>query len=440
MLSRGIAQKHVAFACSVALAIGGALVPRVSLADNSSEVERLRAEAQSMAQTIEETTATYQQAAADVELLEQQIASNEARTKEIEAQLPQQRERAARCIKQLYLFQKSTPGLLELILSSEDFNEFITTLSYLDTIHNRNADQIKQLASLSDELYSTSVELSLQRDVAQQKEDEALKALDEARAARKWLQDRADAIAAIEAAERAKAIATAKAAVMAANSSAAPEPVIISPTVTTVQTQVTTTTTTTQTEQQQVAAAPEQAAQPEQQAAAPEQPEQAAPEQVAAPTVEESPATFTTNSGNTATIEIPEEDVTSASTEPLTTNTTTSEVDVWAARINAYLAGSPLAGYGATFANAAATYGVDPRLSPAISCIESSKGAICFLPHNAWGWGSSSWGSWESAIYDHVAGLASMYGGILTLEGAQMYCPPSYQEWYSSVLAEMGSI
>jgi hypothetical protein len=33
-----------------------------------------------------------------------------------------------------------------------------------------------------------------------------------------------------------------------------------------------------------------------------------------------------------------------------------------------------------------------------------------------------------------------MYGGILTLEGAQMYCPPSYQEWYSSVLAEMSSI
>lgn len=446
MLSRGIAQKHVAVACSIALTIGGALVPRMSWADSSSEVERLRAEAQNMAQTIEDTTAAYQQAAADADLLERQIADNEARAAEINAKLPEQRERAARSIKELYLFQKSTPGLLELILSSEDFNQFITTLSYLDTIHSRNADQIKQLASLSDELDSTIIELNLQRDVAQQKKQEALEALDEARAARKWLQDRADAIAATEAAERAKAIAAARAAVKAASSSAAPEPVIIAPTQQTVQTQVTTTVTTTQTVQQQEAAA---SAQPEQQATAPEQPaqpeqtaqqEQAAPEQAAAPSVEESPATFTTNSGNTAPIEIPEEDVTSASTEPLTTNTTTSEVDVWAARIDAYLAGSPLAGYGATFANAAASYGVDPRLSPAISCIESSKGAICFLPHNAWGWGSSSWGSWESAIYDHVAGLASMYGGILTLEGAQMYCPPSYQEWYSSVLAEMSSI
>ena len=47
-------------------------------------------------------------------------------------------------------------------------------------------------------------------------------------------------------------------------------------------------------------------------------------------------------------------------------------VNEWAGRIDAYLAGSPLAGYGRSFAEAAWTYGVDPRWSPAISCIESS--------------------------------------------------------------------
>ena len=121
-------------------------------------------------------------------------------------------------------------------------------------------------------------------------------------------------------------------------------------------------------------------------------------------------------------------------------NVTSAEIDEWAARIDAYLEGSPLAGHGATFAKAAALYGVDPRLSPAISCIESSKGSICFLPHNAWGWGSSSWSDWDSAIVSHVQGLASGYDGTLTLEGAMRYCPPSYQEWYSSVAAEMNSI
>ena len=431
------------------------MAPHVGFADTSSEVERLRAEAQGMAQTIEETTATYQQAAADVDYLEQQIADNEARTAEIEAKLPEQRARAAASIKELYIFQQSAPGLLDLVLSSQDFNQFITTLRYIDTIHDRNTDQVKHLANLTAELDTTTKELSLQRDVAQQKEQEALNALEEARAARRELQAKADAIAAAEAQERANAIAAAQAAIAASTTATPTQP--SATTSATQQTQQPAQQTqqqaqqpaqqtqaqqqTSQTEQPQA----QQTAAPQEQAQPQEQQEQPAPAEPAQPTPEEAPtetptATFTTNSGNTAPVEVPEEDTTSVSTEPLTSNTTDSEVGGWAARIDAYLAGSPLAGYGATFAEAAAAYGVDPRFSPAISCIESSKGAICFLPHNAWGWGSSSWSDWESAIYSHVAGLASMYGGTLTLEGAQMYCPPSYQEWYSSVLAEMNSI
>ncbi|MFR9006856.1 MAG: hypothetical protein ACLVKA_10885, partial [Collinsella aerofaciens] len=87
-----------------------------------------------------------------------------------------------------------------------------------------------------------------------------------------------------------------------------------------------------------------------------------------------------------------------------------SFVAEWAPRIDAYLAGSPLEGQGATFANAAWKYGVDPRFSPAISNTESSKGRHCFRPHNAWGWGNASWGSWEEAIDAHVSGLARGYG------------------------------
>jgi hypothetical protein len=119
---------------------------------------------------------------------------------------------------------------------------------------------------------------------------------------------------------------------------------------------------------------------------------------------------------------------------------TTDETGDWASRINAYLEGSPLEGYGETFAQAAAEYGVDPRLSPSIATIESGRGSICFKDHNAWGWGSSSWDSWEDAIYEHVEGLATGYDGTLTLEGAERYCPPNYQEWYSSVATEMDGI
>ena len=112
----------------------------------------------------------------------------------------------------------------------------------------------------------------------------------------------------------------------------------------------------------------------------------------------------------------------------------------WSARIDTYLAGSPLSGYGTTFAEAAWENGIDPRWSPAISNTESGKGSACFLPHNAWGWGSSAWGDWDTAIRAHVAGLASGYGYSLTPEGAAMYCPPHAADWYNKTLAQMASI
>lgn len=115
-------------------------------------------------------------------------------------------------------------------------------------------------------------------------------------------------------------------------------------------------------------------------------------------------------------------------------------VNEWAGRIDAYLSGSPMSGQGATFAAAAWDYGVDPRFSPAISCVESSKGLYCFRSHNAWGWGSSSWDSWEEAINAHVRGLSRGYGYTVTVEGAKKYCPPNWEFWYSRVCAEMAKI
>ena len=112
-------------------------------------------------------------------------------------------------------------------------------------------------------------------------------------------------------------------------------------------------------------------------------------------------------------------------------------VEEWTARIDAYLAGSPLAGYGSTFAQAAWNNHVDPRFSPAIANTESGKGTHCFRSYNAWGWGESSWSNWEDAINAHVAGLAAGYGYSITPSGAQAYCPPTWQSWYSRTLSQM---
>ena len=112
----------------------------------------------------------------------------------------------------------------------------------------------------------------------------------------------------------------------------------------------------------------------------------------------------------------------------------------WTARIDAYLEGTALEGYGYTFAAAAWRHGIDPRWSPAISNTESGNGAHCFLPHNAWGWGDDSWPDWETAIAEHVAGLAKGYGYSVTPACAQKYCPPNYVHWYNNTLAQMALI
>lgn len=109
----------------------------------------------------------------------------------------------------------------------------------------------------------------------------------------------------------------------------------------------------------------------------------------------------------------------------------------WSERINDYLAGSPLAGHGDTFAEAAWDAGVDPRWSPAISNTESTKGRVCFKVHNAWGWDQTSWSDWDSAIRAHVAGLGRCYGFTISYSYAMRYCPPNYDNWYRDTLNQM---
>ncbi len=376
------------------LALCIATTPHAAFAENAAQ---LQAQANEMVDKIEQTTQAYQAATAEVERIDAQIAENEARSEEIEARLPEQRDRTAASVKNMYMFQQSSPDLLSIILTAQDFNEFLTTLRYFDAIYERNATEICALVEMENEYNATQAELVTQRDNATQKEAEALQALDEARATRKELQDRADAIAAAEAAKRAQALTVAQNAVAKAAEASAALP---------------------QEEQKPV--------------------EVTNPPADDTPVTEAAP-TFTTSSGTTAVVEVaPEPD---ASTEPIVENTTSSEVGSWAARIDAYLAGSELEGYGSVFAQAASDYGVDPRISPAISCVESGKGAVCFRSHNAWGWGQVDWPDWPTAIRGHVSGFARGYGGTLTLEGAQMYAGSSiYAQWYSTVLSEMERI
>lgn len=333
--------------------------PCVARADALSDLQRVQGQ-------LAQANADYEAARTRVDELQSQIDENEAHLDELGAQLPGLRERAAASMRTLYKMQQGSGGLVELLLSSNSFNELITTIQYLDIIQADNTDALDELLALEDELELTRVSLQSQMQEAEDERAAAEEALAQANAARASLQAQIAAQAAAEESER-----------------------------------------------------------------------QAAVEAAAEETAQGTGGSFTTESGNQAQVEVP------ATENPGTVDTGSDEdafVATWTARIDAYLAGSPLAGQGATFAKAAWAYGVDPRFSPAIAQVESGRGTYCFLPHNAWGWGSSSWGSWEEAIWDHVAGLAAGYGGQLTYAGAKKYCPPNADFWYATVLANMQMI
>ena len=316
-------------------------------------------------QQIQQTSTAYDEASARVDSVQAQIDANEARISEIEDMLPSKRAAAADSIRTLYKMQQGAGGLLDLLLSSDDFNSLISTIQYLDVIQSHNYDAVRELASLDAELQQTRSDLATQKAAAESDRQAAADALDAANAARTELEQQMAAQAAAEEAERQAAVQQA-----------------------------------------------------EQESDAGE-------------------GTFDTGSGSQATVEVPAQ----PDPEPVDWQSQKDTfVAGWASRIDAFLAGSPMAGQGTTFAEAAWAYGVDPRFSPAISAVESSRGAYCFKPYNAWGWGSVSWGSWEEAIWAHVAGLASSYGGHLTYSAAQKYCPPNASNWYSSVLANMERI
>ncbi|MEY8437270.1 hypothetical protein AAK967_05955 [Atopobiaceae bacterium 24-176] len=339
---------------ALALLLAGALVPCSALADADAP----EADLSELQQRIESSGAAFDEATAKAADLEGQAAENQKRIDEVQAQLPEQREKASVAISASYKMQQGAPGLLGLVLSSNDFNEFLSTITYLNAVEDHNVDQVQRLADLQDELDRNQSELDQKLAEAKQQKDEAAAALADAKAAREEAQRQAE--------EKARQEAEAAAAAVAAAQAAA-------------------------------------AAQPAQSSAA------VAPSQPTPSSVDWS-------------------------------QDKQAFVNQWAPRIDAYLSGSPLAGQGKTFADAAWDYGVDPRWSPAISNTESSKGLYCFKPYNAWGWGSSSWGSWEEAIRAHVAGLARIYGPTISIEAARKYCPPNADHWYSATLAEMERI
>lgn len=152
----------------------------------------------------------YQAAQDELDELNGRIEENEARLAELEAEIPQLREDCAEAIRSSYKMQQAQPGLVTLLLSAEDFNEFLTTAGYLDSVSRSNLQDMAELAEAQEELEETRESLEAQRASAQDKADAAEEAYNKAQAAAEQARAKAteraeQARAAYEAQQQAKA-------------------------------------------------------------------------------------------------------------------------------------------------------------------------------------------------------------------------------------------
>lgn len=92
---------------------------------------------------------------------------------------------------------------------------------------------------------------------------------------------------------------------------------------------------------------------------------------------------------------------------------------------------APLAANAEDFVRAADMYGIDYRLLPSISMIESTGGKFLFKPYNPFGWGNWGYPSFTAAIYDVARGMSFYYAsGLREPERiAYRYNPVTPESW-----------
>ncbi len=199
----------VAGLCTV-LAAGSSLtvMPTAAYAMSSQTASELAA----LTQQVDSAAATYQEATAKVEELNQEIAQKADEILDFEEnKLPEQQQKASDAACNLYKLQASSTNLISILLNSSSFGELITQGKYLTTIQEENTAALERLNDMYDELEAKMDELSSAKDEAETQQQKAAEALSSAQsaqakiAARAQSEDAAEAEAARQAAEAAAA-------------------------------------------------------------------------------------------------------------------------------------------------------------------------------------------------------------------------------------------
>lgn len=169
------AQKSFAVRAGLTAALALTLaMPGVARATSLSELQA----------SIDESNGAYNTAVAHANELQEQIDANEARLAQIEEELPAKKDAAAKSLRVSYKMQAGSGDLIQLLLSSEDFNEVISTLQYLEKVTSHNNAAVEDLAQATDELEQVQSALASQKAQVDSEVQSALASLTEANDAR----------------------------------------------------------------------------------------------------------------------------------------------------------------------------------------------------------------------------------------------------------------
>lgn len=373
-----------------------------------------------LSEEMQQTATELDEANARIAELDAAIAESRAELDEINATLPAQEKASAEAARALYIMDQYTPSLLSVIMRSANLSEFLTNFEYLNRIRDHIVDQIQETKALQLEAQNTTAALEDAQDqvkLERENAEIALKGTQESRMeAQRFAQEevvrQANEVAAVaDMVQREAELKTAELAVAQSNVALAREELAAQTT--------------------------DEGKQEAQEALAQAEAKEQEIKDLLSALLQRKSDTYNTSDP----MMLPTGALAGLADDGVNWNVTKDQfVSEWTRRIDTYLSGTALAGYGRNFAEAAWTYGVDPRFSPAISNTESTNGKYCFLPHNAWGWGDVSWDSWEEAIDAHVRGLSEGYGYTLTAAGARKYCPPNWENWYNNTASQMNMI
>ena len=141
-------------------------------------------EADALQQRVESTAATYDSAVAAAQSAAQDLDANSERIAELEALIPVQQERSDAAARELYKFQKQSPGIVNLLLDSENFFDFLDNLDYVSRITQANVEEIARLNEMKAELAAEQTALEQAKADADASAAEAERALVAAQEAR----------------------------------------------------------------------------------------------------------------------------------------------------------------------------------------------------------------------------------------------------------------